>query len=107
VIVEPTLLSPIPGAIMRAPTLRWEGELGPNQFFIVHLQHLQNNQIWESGALTTTCWEALLPVEWYGGWSWQVRVMQRDAILAQSAVWAFWFDPFPTNAVPIAPPCSE
>jgi hypothetical protein len=106
-IVEPTLLDPMPGARTRASVLRWEGELGTGQSFVVHLQHLENNQIRTSPALTTNCWEALLPVEWYGGWRWQVRVMQGDAILAQSEAWVFWLDPFPGETLPYPPSCSE
>jgi hypothetical protein len=107
VIVEPTLLDPAQGDRTRAAILRWTGELGTGQSFIVCLQNMGNNQIWESGALTTHCWDAMLPAEWYGGWKWQVRVMQGDYILAQSQEWIFWYDPFPSIALPHPTPCSE
>jgi len=106
-IASPTLLNPAPGARTRASVLRWEGELGSGQFFLIRLQHLGNNQVWTSEALTITCWDPLLPVEWYGGWRWRVQVVQGDDVLAQSEERDFWFDPFPNDDLPYPPACSE
>jgi hypothetical protein len=103
----PTLLAPVPGGKMRAVVLRWAGELRGDQFFRVRLQHLKNHQVWQSGALTAPCWDAMLPVEWYGGWRWQVQIVQGDTVLAQSEEWDLWFDPFPGDDLPYPPSCGE
>ncbi|MDY7075322.1 MAG: restriction endonuclease [Chloroflexota bacterium] len=105
--LKPVLLDPLPGASARAAIFRWEGELGFGQFFIVHLQHLASGQTWRSRALTTTCWDAVLPAELFGGWRWQVQVVQENVTLAQSEEWDFWFDPFPLTPLPPPRPCGE
>ncbi len=104
---SPILLHPMAGVRTRAAVLRWTGELRPGQSFLVRLQHLGSNQIWTSGALTTSCWDATLPVEWYGGWRWQVQIVQGDTVVAQSDEQDFWFDPFPSDKLAYPLACGE
>ena len=97
------------GAVERAAVLRWEGELGPGQFFVVRLWYLGLERARRSEPLTTNCWNARLPAEWYGGWRWQVDVVQGTTVLVKSDEWDFWFDPFPRPHTPYPPinPCGE
>jgi len=112
---EPSLLAPAAGTTVRAAVFRWQGELRPGQSFVVHLQHLASGRTQQSEELTTTCWEAQLPAERFGGWEWQVWVVRgstglttrEERVLAQSETRAFWFDPFPSVPLPVSPPCGE
>jgi hypothetical protein len=59
--VRPVPVEPVMGAIQRAAVLRWQGRLGPGQFYIVRLWSLGADRVRESGPLRTGCWEAQLP----------------------------------------------
>ena len=109
VLVQPVPIEPVMGAIERAAVFRWQGRLGPGQYFVVRLWYLGADRTRESGPLRTNCWDAKLPAEWYGGWRWQVQVLQGTTLLAQSEERDFWFDPFPRPQTPYPPvrPCGE
>jgi hypothetical protein len=107
--IQPVPIGPVMGAIERAAVFRWQGQLGPGQYYVVRLRYLGADWTRESGPLRTNCWDAELPAEWYGGWRWQVQVFQGTTLLAQSEERDFWFDPFPRPQTPYPPvyPCDE
>jgi hypothetical protein len=109
VLDQPIPVQPVMGAVERAAIFRWQGRLGPGQYFVVRLWYLGADWARESGPLQTNCWEADLPAEWYGGWRWQVRVFEGTTLLAESEERDFWFDPFPRPETPYPPirPCGE
>jgi hypothetical protein len=109
VLVQPVPIEPVMGAIERVAIFRWQGQLGPGQFYVVRLWYLGADRTRESGPLRTNCWDARLPAEWYGGWRWQVQIFQGTTLLAQSEERDFWFDPFPRPQTPYPPvrPCGE
>ncbi|RLC64099.1 MAG: hypothetical protein DRI48_07870, partial [Chloroflexi bacterium] len=93
--------------MVRTTIFRWKGEIGPGQFYVVHLRHLDSNWTWQSGPLRTNCLETSLQADMFGGWRWQVSVMQGNTIVAQSEEVDFWYNPFPQEILPTQRPCSE
>jgi serine/threonine protein phosphatase PrpC len=90
--IEPIL--PVSGATYKNPVaFEWRGSLQKDQTYQIRLYHIESEHTISSEPLTDPSWVADLPADKYGGWRWQVLVIQDGKIVGASQEWMFWFNP--------------
>lgn len=90
--IEPIL--PVSGGTYKNPlTFEWRGALQKGQAYQIKLYHIESGHTISSEPLTDPSWVADLPADKYGGWRWQVLVIQDGGLVGVSQEWIFWFNP--------------
>lgn len=110
-VVQPKLESPENGELLNNPIpFQWQGSLSGRQMYQVRAYHGGSSYITQTGLLSENSWTVYLPAEKWGGWRWNVSVVQDGRTVSTSDDWGFYFDPYAppgkdgdSNGVPTPP----